>query len=175
MFAIFVVIVEMILSHRSRKSTKNPLPGIAKQGYFYIGIKGVGLFWHKGAESLGFRGQLTLDFPPLKPIVKELLTNLPKEEVSDPTFNNNIRNICRKAGITEAVKVFKAGKEVEGEKWEFVSSHTARRSFATNLYLRGADLYSISQMMGHASVEMTQNYLCCGLREQSAQVMEYFK
>jgi hypothetical protein len=30
-------------------------------------------------------------------------------------------------------------------------------------------------MMGHASVEMTQNYLCCGLREQSAQVMEYFK
>ena len=26
------------------KSTKNPLPGIAKQGYFYIGIKGVGLF-----------------------------------------------------------------------------------------------------------------------------------
>ena len=47
---------------------------------------------------------------PLKPIVKELLTNLPKEEVSDPTFNNNIRNICRKAGITEAVKVFKAGK-----------------------------------------------------------------
>ncbi len=58
-----------------------------------------------------------------KPIVKELLTNLPKEEVSDPTFNNNIRNICRKAGITEAVKVFKAGKEVEGEKWEFVSSH----------------------------------------------------
>ena len=56
---------------------------------------------------------------PLKPIVKELLTNLPKEEVSDPTFNNNIRNICRKAGITEAVKVFKAGKEVEGEKWEF--------------------------------------------------------
>lgn len=51
----------------------------------------------------------------MKPIVKELLTNLPKEEVSDPTFNNNIRNICRKAGITEAVKVFKAGKEVEGE------------------------------------------------------------
>lgn len=100
---------------------------------------------------------------------------MPKEEVTDPTFNNNIRNICRKAGITEAVKVFKAGKEVEGEKWEFVSSHTARRSFATNLYLRGADLYSISQMMGHASVEMTQNYLCCGLREQSAQVMEYFK
>lgn len=52
---------------------------------------------------------------PLKPIVKELLTNLPKEEVSDPTFNNNIRNICRKTGITEAVKIFKAGKEVEGE------------------------------------------------------------
>lgn len=112
---------------------------------------------------------------PMKPIVAELLNGLQKSEISDPTFNNNIRNICRKVGINEPVKIFKAGKEVEGEKWEFVSSHTARRSFATNLYLRGADLYSISQMMGHSSVEMTQNYLCCGLREQSERVMDYFK
>lgn len=114
---------------------------------------------------------------PLKPIVAELLegTHI-KSELSTPAFNSILRRICRASGIVEPVKVFKAGKEAEGEKWEFVSSHTARRSFASNLYLRGADLYSISKMMGHSSVEMTaKNYICCGLREQSVEVMEYFR
>jgi len=114
---------------------------------------------------------------PLKPIVAKLLKKVCiTRELSDPAFNEILRRICKASGIVAPVKVFKAGKEREGEKWEFVSSHTARRSFASNLYLRGADLYSISKMMGHSSVEMTaQNYICCGLREQSAQVMEYFK
>ena len=40
------------------KSTKNPLPGIAKQGYFYIGIKGVGLFSTRGQNRLVLGGSL---------------------------------------------------------------------------------------------------------------------
>lgn len=94
---------------------------------------------------------------------------------SDVTFNKTIREICRKCGINEQIKLFQAGKEEKGEKWEFISSHTARRSFATNLYLRGCDLFSISKMMGHTSTEMTERYICCGLKEQSTRVMEYFK
>lgn len=111
---------------------------------------------------------------PLKPIALKYL-NEPMKEYSDPTFNTTIREICRSVGITERVKLFKAGNEVTGEKWEFVSSHTARRSFATNLYLREADLYSISKMMGHSSTGMTEGYICCGLRNQSDNVMGYFK
>lgn len=94
---------------------------------------------------------------------------------SDVTFNRTIRDICRKCGINERLKLFQAGQEVVGEKWEFVSSHTARRSFATNLYLRDCDLYSISRMMGHSSVEMTERYISCGLKPQSKKVLEYFK
>ena len=112
---------------------------------------------------------------PLKPIVRELLSSTPRKEISDVAFNDILRNICLNSGITEQVKVFKSGKVAECEKYLCVSSHTARRSFATNLYLRGADLYSISKMMGHASVEQTTRYICCGLREQSEQVLEYFK
>lgn len=94
--------------------------------------------------------------------------------VSDPTFNATIRSICRNCGITERIKLYQAGEFSTGAKWEYVSSHTARRSFATNLYLRGADLYSISVLMGHSSTTMTENYIVCGLRKMPGNVLKYF-
>lgn len=96
-------------------------------------------------------------------------------EFSLTIYNRLIKQVCRKAGIDAVVSVHKAGKTSEGPKWQYVSSHTARRSFATNLYLAGLDLYSIGKMMGHTSTEMTQRYICCGLRELSPEVMRYFE
>ena len=95
--------------------------------------------------------------------------------VSDVYFNDTIRNICRKAKIKEKVKLYQGGKYVEGEKWKFVSSHTARRSGITNLYVLGADLYMISKMAGHASVTQTERYVCCGIRDIPEKVMNYFR
>lgn len=112
---------------------------------------------------------------PFKPVVRDLLLSCPEIDISDPTFNNTLRRICRDAGITSKVKIYSAGEFKEGEKCDFVSSHTARRSFATNLYLRHADIFSIMKMLGHADVQMTvENYICCGLRPQSEEVMGYF-
>lgn len=117
---------------------------------------------------------------PLSPAVSRILNEnenlgLVGKSVSDPTFNGTIRNICRKCGITERIKLYQAGEFSEGEKWEYISSHTARRSFATNLYLRGADLYSISVLMGHSSTTMTENYIVCGLRKMPDAVLGYFR
>lgn len=112
---------------------------------------------------------------PLKPIVREYILNRPQIEIDDTTYNRIIRNICRKCGITDNVKVFKAGKEMEGEKWQYVSSHAGRRTFASLLYLRGVDLYSISKMMGHSSVEMTSRYVVCGVRDLSQEAKAYFE
>jgi len=95
--------------------------------------------------------------------------------VNEANFNILLRKICKKCKLSGEMKIYRAGQNMEGEKWKFISSHTARRSFATNLYLRGADLYSISQMMGHADVSTTEGYICCGLREQSEKVMNFFK
>lgn len=117
---------------------------------------------------------------PLSPAVERLLREYGQagffgKTMSDMTFNKTIRDICRNAGITERIKLYRAGETVEGEKWEFVSSHTARRSFATNLYLRGADLYSISLLMGHSNTAMTEKYIVCGLRKMPENVLDYFK
>ncbi len=38
------------------------------------------------------------------------------------------------------------------------SSHSGRRSFATNLIEAGADIYTIQTMMGHTSISTTQAY-----------------
>ncbi|GAE83319.1 site-specific integrase [Bacteroides reticulotermitis] len=116
---------------------------------------------------------------PLSPVVERLLKEneeyfMIDKEVSSPTFNATIRSICKQVGINERIKLYQAGEYVEGERWEFVSSHTARRSFATNLYLRGADLYLISKLMGHSSVNQTEGYICCGVRDIPDAIMKYF-
>jgi integrase len=113
---------------------------------------------------------------PLSPLAVRLIDDTPNcTPVNDANFNLSIRRICKSLGFKYETKVYKAGQYVQGEKWRFISSHTARRSFATNLYLRGADLYSISKMMGHSDTSMTEGYICCGLREQSEKILQYFQ
>lgn len=113
---------------------------------------------------------------PLKPSVMDMVRRVSDSRtISDKVFNEIIRRLCKRAGINERVKVFKAGENIEGEKYMFVSSHTARRSFATNLYLLGADIYSISKFLGHSNTVMTCGYICVQFRELSKKVMGYFE
>ena len=69
---------------------------------------------------------------------------------------------------------FRGGREIKSQKWEQVSTHTARRSFATNLYLSGCDLYTIGRMMGHSSADMTRRYICSGIRDMDEGMRRFF-
>lgn len=111
---------------------------------------------------------------PLKPVMREYIVGRPAMKMDDTTYNRIIRRICQKCGLCNIVKVFKAGEEREGEKWQYISSHTARRSFASNLYLRGVDVLTISRMLGHTSVETTQKYIRAD-RQESEELLGYFK
>lgn len=95
-------------------------------------------------------------------------------ELSEPTINNTIRRICAKSGINEEIQLYQKGKYQIKPKYEFLASHSARRSFATNLYLRGADIYQIMKLMGHSNTQVTEGYICCGLRTLSPEVMGFF-
>ena len=113
---------------------------------------------------------------PLKEGVRQLIRNIQnKEPLSLGYFNNILRGLCYCAGVDEKTLIYHAGKQLSGEKWKFVSSHTARRSFATNLYLRGCDIYDISRMMGHSSVSMTTGYIAAETRKFDTKTLEFFK
>lgn len=88
-------------------------------------------------------------------------------------FNRIIKKICHRIGMDEILTLYNFGKTKTQEKWKYVTSHTARRTFATNLYLNGVDLYTISQLCGHSSVEVTKTYICCNPNIDD-KVMQYF-
>lgn len=94
--------------------------------------------------------------------------------VSDDSFNDTIRRICAKCGIDEPVKLYQRGETTLKPKYQYVSSHTARRSGVTNLYLRGLDLLTIAKIAGHSSTNTTMGYVCCGIRELPQEAKEYF-
>ena len=71
-----------------------------------------------------------------------------------------------------------SGKEQSGKKFRFVTSHTGRRSFATNLLKKGVPIEQIAIMMGHISggkpnVTMTQRYIV-GETEINSETMRLF-
>ena len=94
--------------------------------------------------------------------------------VSDDSFNDIIRRICQKCGIDEPIKLYHRGETTTKPKWEYVSSHTARRSGITNLYLRGLDILTIAKIAGHTNTATTMGYVCCGVRELPQEAKEYF-
>ena len=114
---------------------------------------------------------------PCKPIVERLIRSGENKgsEMALKTKEDIIRRILRNSGVNDIVKVFKAGKEMTGEKWKFCSSHTGRRSFASNMYLKGVDLFTISKLCGHKDVSMTVHYIVCGIRQLPTEALEYFK
>lgn len=112
---------------------------------------------------------------PIKPIVREIIFY----RLADiklygrSTYNRVISNLCKRAGINQEVKLFKSGEIIKGAKYEFISSHSARRSFATNLYDAGIPITKIAHMMGHTDITMTQRYICSNM-DISADVQEFF-
>ena len=91
------------------------------------------------------------------------------------SFNDCIRGICKRCGIDTVCTLQQRGTTVTAPKWQLVASHTARRSFATNMYLAGIALEDIAMLMGHGkNIDTTKNYICAD-RQVSSNVMAYFK
>jgi len=103
---------------------------------------------------------------PLHPIVlniwKKYKKQLPKV-ISNQKFNEYIKEVCKLAAIdsNEQKSITKGGLRIKRffEKWQLVSSHTARRSFATNLYLSGFPTLSIMQITGHKTESAFMKYI----------------
>jgi len=85
--------------------------------------------------------------------------------ISDQKLNTYLKELCKKAEFMQNVKDTRQGirkPDDAGEfapKYELVTTHTARRSCATNMYVAGFDLYFIQGILGHKKIETTIKYL----------------
>lgn len=103
---------------------------------------------------------------PLHPTVKAIFEKYNYQlpfTISNQKFNDYLGEVCEKAKINEPyTKSFtKAGKRevLSGAKYEFITSHSARRSFATNAFKRGIPPYLIMTITGHKTETEFMKYL----------------
>lgn len=110
---------------------------------------------------------------PAHPRVIEILNKyggvMPK--ISGQKFNAYIKIVCKEAGINESILVRRSGKHVRHEKWELVSSHTARRTGLTNMYKAGIPIYRCMMISGHKTEQVFLTYL----RITQAENAQYLK
>jgi len=126
------------------------------------------------------------------PVLPEVKTILEKRggqfprKISDQRYNEYIKQVCKKAEINNIVngrlkKNISEIKDVtkmrivggEYQKWEVISSHVGRRSFATNYYGKIATPYLIN-ITGHSSEVMFLNYLGKSQKEISKEAYQKF-
>lgn len=118
---------------------------------------------------------------PLHPVfisIWEKYNGVLPASISNQKFNDNLKDVCKEAGINERVmkSITKGGKKQTTvyEKWQLVSSHTARRSFATNLYKSGFPSISIMQITGHKTESSFLKYIKVTKEEHAKMLMMHW-
>jgi site-specific recombinase XerD len=100
-------------------------------------------------------------FIPMHWQVREILTKYDGKPpvFSDSVLNKYLKKIGEDAKFDNMVKDTRPHKTGMCPKYELITTHTARRSCATNMYLAGFDLYFIQGVLGHTKIETTIKYL----------------
>lgn len=103
---------------------------------------------------------------PMHADVEEILKRLDgfPRPISTVHFNEYIKEVCKKAGLTQKVHGTRQNPETHRketgyfEKWQLIRSHTCRRSFATNHYNKLPNKM-IMAVTGHSTEKMLLNYI----------------
>jgi integrase len=116
-------------------------------------------------------------FPEVQRILDKYNYILP-QAMPNQDFNRYIKKVCNIAGITEGTKIERTvggNKSADIKpKYECVSAHTARRSFATNMYKRGFPTLMIMAITGHKTEKAFLTYIKVTKEENAAAMMRQF-
>ena len=142
-------------------------------------------------------GKSLLEFSQVKtgknmtvPVHKKVLEILKKRDgkfpyaISDQKYNTHIKKVCEIAEINEVVKGSKKTETAEEsgiyrkesndfKKWELVTSHIGRRSFATNFYGKIPTTYLI-YVTGHSTETMFLTYIGKSNKDIAMELTNYF-
>jgi len=111
-------------------------------------------------------------------ILQKRKGNFPRK-ISDQRYNDYIKEVCKQAGITYKIKGSKIDQETKRKisgiypKWQLVSSHVGRRSFASNNYGRIPTSLLIGAT-GHTTEQMFLEYIGKSDTQKALQLAEYF-
>ena len=141
-------------------------------------IRRSNIIHEKGKELLKIKQTKTGDIihVPLHPVVRMLLAKYngePTRVISNQKLNEALKDICKEAELGNVA--------IDGEikeKWQEITTHSARRSFATNAYLsKSLDVYQIMKCTGHKTESSFLAYLKLNGRDYALQSAEskFFK
>lgn len=115
---------------------------------------------------------------PCNPVVMEIFekyanrpNRLPKT-ISNQKFNEYIKDVCKLAEFNEKGRVSTKPKEILAD---LVSSHTARRSFATNYYLQGFPTIDLMKITGHKTERSFLKYIRVSKLDTAKRLSEHIK
>lgn len=119
---------------------------------------------------------------PLHPVVTSILNkykgDLP-EPISNQKFNVALKEVAELAKIKDPVHkaITKGGVKTSKlyKKHELVTTHTARRSFATNLYKSGFPSLSIMAITGHTTEESFLKYIKVTPDEHAKKLQDHWE
>lgn len=117
---------------------------------------------------------------PIAPIVMQILkkynNNLPKG-ISNQKMNDFLKDLGKDAKIDEQIVITKtlAGKRLQQtfKKYELISAHCGRRSFATNAYKDKVPAISIMKITGHTSEKAFLGYIRISQEENAALLKDH--
>jgi len=115
---------------------------------------------------------------PCNPVILDIFNkykptgNLLPRAISNQNFNNYIKEVCVLASLTEKGRLSTRPKEPLAE---LVSSHTARRSFATNHYLQGFPTIDLMKITGHKSERSFLKYIRVSKLDTARRFNEHIK
>ncbi|SHM26491.1 Phage integrase SAM-like domain-containing protein [Chitinophaga jiangningensis] len=120
---------------------------------------------------------------PIHPAIKDLqrkYNNSFPKAISNQKINQYIKEVCRqieRLQTSVTITYTKAGKKIV-ETWpkcELVTSHTARRSFATNEYLAGTPVLTIMAITGHRTEKAFMRYIKLGTTEHAQLLQKHWE
>lgn len=147
-------------------------------------------------DNTNFKTDIPVTIP-IHPHVKEILDkrngNFPRK-ISDQNFNDYIKKVAQEIGFYEVTNGSKMSfvKNKKGEpildedgkktfrkisgtypKWELVTSHICRRSFASNLYGK-IDTLTIMKITGHATEKQFLSYIKMSPKHHAEKLSEFW-
>lgn len=111
---------------------------------------------------------------PLHAMLVKYLQMQPYKPHNRAVCNNAIQRICMRLGIDEEVTLFVGGRLQKGPKWKFCTAHTARRTLASNLAIRGVPVSTIRSILGHSNEQVTSRYIVVDTRNPGDAAMAFF-